>query len=105
MVCTIKTISLQLNPLDQWVLAKESSKDSVIARVMCYTPPKLRSEGDSSVDCSVEAFWKLAVSLSTILHDSRVVIPPSPEVLQLWLAQLYTGHRSTLILWISAITA
>ena len=37
MVCTIKTISLQLNPMDQGVLAKESSKDPVIARVMRYT--------------------------------------------------------------------
>ena len=49
MVCTIKTISLQLNPMDQEVLAKESSKDPVIARVMRYTregrPPQLRSEG------------------------------------------------------------
>ena len=130
MVCTIKTISLQLNPMDQGVLAKESSKDPVIARVMCYTregwPPQLRSEGDSSVDCLVETFRKLSVSLSTIhgclLLGSRVVIPPSlrAKVLQLlhlghfgmqrmklnsWLAQRYTGLRSTLILWISAITA
>ena len=49
MVCTIKTISLQLNPMDQGVPAKESSKDPVIARVMRYTregwPPQLRSEG------------------------------------------------------------
>ena len=70
MVCTIKTISLQLNPMDQGVLAKESSKDPVIARVMRYTregwPPQLRSEGDSSVDCLVETFRKLSVSLSTI---------------------------------------
>eukprot|EP00731_Ephydatia_muelleri_P035708 Em0150g6a len=65
MVCTIKTISLQLNPMDQGVLAKESSKDPVIARVMRYTregwPPQL-----------------------------RVVIPPSlrAQVLQL----LHLGH-------------
>ena len=98
MVCTIKTISLQLNPMDQGVLAKESSKDPVIARVMRYTregwPPKLRSEGDSSVDCLVETFRKLSVSLSTIhgclLLGSRVVIPPSlrAQVLQL----LHLGH-------------
>ena len=98
MVCTIKTISLQLNPMDQGVLAKESSKDPVIARVMRYTregwPPQLRSEGDSSVDCLVETFRKLSVSLSTIhgclLLGSRVVIPPSlrAQVLQL----LHLGH-------------
>ena len=82
---TIKTISLQLNPMDQGVLAKESSKDPVIARVMRYTregwPPQLRSEGDSSADCLVETFRKLSVSLSTIhgclLLGFRVVIPPS----------------------------
>ena len=95
MVCTIKTISLQLNPMDQ--LAKKSSKDPVIARVMRYTreewPPQLRSEGDSSVDC-LETFRKLSVSPSTIhgclLLGSRVVIPPSlrAQVLQL----LHLGH-------------
>ena len=64
MVCTI---SLQLNPMDQGVLAKESSKDPDIARVMRYTregwPPQLRSEGDSSVDSLVETFRKLSVSV------------------------------------------
>ena len=36
-VCTIRTISLQLNPTDQGVLAKESAKDPVIANVIRYT--------------------------------------------------------------------
>eukprot|EP00731_Ephydatia_muelleri_P003019 Em0001g3019a len=100
MVCTIKTISLQLNPMDQGVLAKESSKDPVKARVMRYTregwPPQLRSEGDSSVDCLVEIFRKLSVSLSTIhgclLLGSRVVIPPSLRAQVLQLLRDILGH-------------
>ena len=33
-VCIISTISLQLNPWDQGVLAKESSKDPIVSSVM-----------------------------------------------------------------------
>ena len=33
-VCAIRTISLQLNPTDPGVLAKESAKDPVLAKVM-----------------------------------------------------------------------
>lgn len=96
-VCTIKTISLQLNPLDPGTLAKESAKDPVTANIMRYTregwPPKRGSE-DIHGDTTVEIFRKLAVSLSTahgcLLYGSRVVIPPSlqPQVLQL----LHLGH-------------
>ena len=35
-VCTIRVISLQLNPSDPGVLAKEFAKDPVIANVMLY---------------------------------------------------------------------
>ena len=49
-VCTIKAVSLQLNPTDPGTLAKESSKDAVIANVMRYTregwPPKGASNED-----------------------------------------------------------
>ena len=42
--CTIKAVSLQLNPTDPGTLAKESAKDAVIANVMRYIregwPPK-----------------------------------------------------------------
>ena len=36
-VCTIKTVSLQLDPTDPGTMAKESAKDPVIANVMCFT--------------------------------------------------------------------
>ena len=43
-VCTIKTVSLQLDPTDPGTMAKESAKDPVIANVMRFTregwPPK-----------------------------------------------------------------
>ena len=45
-VCTIKAVSLQLNPTDPGTLVKESTKDLVIANGMRYTregwPPKGR---------------------------------------------------------------
>ena len=36
-VCTIKTVSLQLDPTDPGTMAKESAKDPVIANVMRFT--------------------------------------------------------------------
>ena len=91
-VCTIRVISLQLNPTDPGVLAKESAKDPVIADVMRYCregwPTKATSD-DQVQDYSVEQFRKLSVSLSTLhgclLHGTRVVVPPSlqPQVLEL----------------------
>ena len=96
-VCTIKAVSLQLNPTDPGTLAKEPAKDAVIANVMRYTregrPPKDASNEDMQ-DGAMEVFRKLAISLSTVhgclLCGSRVVIPPSlrPQVLQL----LHLGH-------------
>ena len=96
-VCTIKTVSLQLNPTDPGTLAKESTKDPLIANVMRYTregwPPKDVSNG-SLKNNTLEIFRKLSVSLSTthgcLLYGSRVVIPPSlrSQVLQL----LHLGH-------------
>ena len=95
-VCTIKTIGLQLNPMDPGILAKESGKDPVIANVMRYTregwPPNKGSEVETKGD--MEIYRKLAISLSTahgcLLYGSRVVIPPSlqSQVLQL----LHLGH-------------
>ena len=96
-VCTIRVVSLQLNPTDPGVLAKESAKDPVIADVMRYCregwPTKATSD-DQVQDYSVEQFRKLSVSLSTLhgclLHGTRVVVPPSlqPQVLEL----LHLGH-------------
>ena len=97
-VCSIKTISLQLNPTDPGTMAKESAKDSIISNVMRYTregwPPKGSAEEEGTTERSIEAFRKLAISLSTayscLLYGSRLVIPPSlrPQVLQL----LHLGH-------------
>ena len=97
-VCTIKTVSLQLNPTDPGTVAKESAKDPIISNVMRFTregwPPKGSTNEDIRADGSIEAFQKLAISLSTaygcLLYGSRVVIPPSlrPQVLQL----LHLGH-------------
>ena len=36
-VCTIKTVSLQLDPTDPGTMAKESAKDPFIANVMRFT--------------------------------------------------------------------
>ena len=36
-VCTIKSVSLQLNPTDPGILAMESEKNPVIVNVMCYS--------------------------------------------------------------------
>eukprot|EP00731_Ephydatia_muelleri_P024399 Em0016g670a len=56
-VCAIRTISLQLNPTDPGVLAKESAKDPVLAKVMLFTyegwSPKAEPE-DQGKDYSVE---------------------------------------------------
>ena len=96
-VCTIKVISLQLNPADPGVLAKESAKDPVIANVMRYCRegwPVKAMPDDQAQEYSVEQFRKLSVSLSTVhgclLHGTRVVIPPTlqPQVLEL----LHLGH-------------
>ena len=93
-VCIINTISLQLNPLEPGVLAKESNKDSTISNVMRYTREGWPQKGGLEEDTTLEIFQKLAVSLSTaygcLLYGSRVVIPSSlrPQVLQL----LHLGH-------------
>eukprot|EP00731_Ephydatia_muelleri_P034216 Em0051g8a len=97
-VCSIKTISLQLNPTDPGTMAKESAKDSIISNVMRYTregwPPKGSAEEEGTTERSIEAFRKLAISFSTayscLLYGSRLVILPSlrPQVLQL----LHLGH-------------
>eukprot|EP00731_Ephydatia_muelleri_P029087 Em0020g731a len=70
----------------------------IISNVICYTRegwlPKGATNEDIKADGSIEAFRKLAISLSTaygcLLYGSRVVIPPSlqPQVLQL----LHLGH-------------
>ncbi|XP_014671627.1 PREDICTED: uncharacterized protein K02A2.6-like [Priapulus caudatus] len=93
-VCTIKTVSLQLQPTDPGVVGKQSGKDPVIATMMHHTregwpPEDSRSNVESNECYSVRDFRKLADSLSTahgcLLYGSRVVIPESlhQQVLQL----------------------
>ena len=59
--CTIKAVSLQLNPTDPGTLAKESAKDAVIANVMRYIregwPPK-----DASNENMQVVKWKFVAS-------------------------------------------
>ena len=96
-VCAIRTISLQLNPTDSGVLAKESAKDPVLAKVMLFTregwSPKAESE-DQGKDYSVEDFRKISASLSTVhgclLYGSRVSA-------FLYTDTLSSGQQSSLI--------
>ncbi len=89
-VCAIHTISRQLNPTDQGVLTKETTKDPVLAAVMRYT-----TEGwPNKQDIIGVEYKKLADSLSVtegcLLYGSRVIIPLSlqRQVLQI----LHLGH-------------
>ena len=96
-ICMIKTISMQVKPVDSTLLAKETSKDPVLALVMRYIregwPPKI-SQDTNSIGYSLDDFRKLSSSLSTVhgclLHGARIVIPASlhHQILQL----LHTGH-------------
>ena len=43
-ICTIKTISMQIKPVDSELLAKETAKDPVLTNVIRYTPRRLAAE-------------------------------------------------------------
>ncbi len=97
-VCMIKTIGMQIKPVDSTVLAKETSKDPVLSKIIRYTregwPPKSHADEDNKQGYSVDDFRRIKDSLSTIhgclVHGARIVIPASlqPQVLQL----LHSGH-------------
>ena len=97
-VCMMKTISMQIKPIDSKVLAKETSKDPVLANVMHYVregwPSKSHTDDASTDGYSVNDFRKMSSSLSVVhgclLHGTRIVIPTSlkSQVLQL----LHIGH-------------
>ena len=97
-ICLIKTLSIQIKPVDSTVLAKETEKDPILANIMRYThegwPPKSQKEEDHIMRYSLSDFRKISSSLSGVygclLHGSRVVIPATikPQILQL----LHTGH-------------
>ena len=90
MVCTIKTVSIQLNPSDSDILKQETAKDPVLSTVMRF----VREGWPQNTTKDIETFRKLAISLSVcngcLLHGTRVVIPTSlqPKILDL----LHIGH-------------
>ena len=93
MVCAIKVLSLQLQPVDANILHQESRKDPVLSSVMRYVregwPPK-----NTETNEEVSKFRKLSDSLSVchgcLIYGSRVVIPQSlqSKILDL----LHLGH-------------
>ena len=91
MVCTIKTISQQLNPTDPGLIAKESRKDPVISMVIRYVTEGWPQSVDSD---EIKHYKKLINSLCTengcLFHGARLVIPArlKEEVLQL----IHLGH-------------
>ena len=93
MVCAIKVLSLQIQPVDANILRQESQKDPVISTVMRYVREGWPSKNTETND-KVNTFRKLSDSLSTchgcLIHGSRVVIPQSlqSKVLDL----LHLGH-------------
>ena len=93
MVCAIKVLSLQMQPVDANILRQESQKDPVISKVMRYVWEEWPSKNTENND-KVNKFQKLSDSLSTchgcLIHGSRVVIPQSSQskVLEL----LHLGH-------------
>ena len=93
MVCAIKVLSLQIQPVDANIFRQESQKDPVISTVMRYVQEGWPSKNIETND-KVSKFRKLSDSLSTchgcLIHGSRVVIPQSlqSKVLDL----LHLGH-------------
>ena len=93
MVCAIKVLSLQIQPVDANILRQEYQNDTVISTVMRYVREGWPSKNTETND-KVNKFRKLSDSLSTchgcLIHGSRVVIPLSlqSKVLDL----LHLGH-------------
>lgn len=93
MVCAIKVLSLQVQPVNANILRQESQKDPVVSTVMRYVQEGWPSK-NTEINEEVNKFRKLSDSLSTchgcLLHGSRVVIPQSlqSKILDL----LHLGH-------------
>ena len=93
-VCTIQTISQQLNTTDAGVLAKESRKDPIISAVSRYVkegwPQNIMSD-------QIRHYKKLEDSLSVengcLVHGARIVIPNKLRhpVLDLWVTLGFNG--------------
>ncbi|XP_052827929.1 uncharacterized protein K02A2.6-like [Octopus bimaculoides] len=92
-VCAIKALSIQVQPVDANVLRQESGKDPVISTVMHYVREGWLPK-NMEINDEVNKFRKLSNSLSIchgcLIHGSRVVITHSlqPKILNL----LYLGH-------------
>ena len=76
-VCTIETLSLQVEPTDSGTLRKESSRDPTLTKVLQFTREGCPEKKDG--DDPAEKFRKIADSLSVchgcLLYGARVVIP------------------------------
>ena len=77
MVCSIKTLSLQIQSTDSTLVRKESSKNPVLAKVI-----QLTHEGwlfYLSSDDPAQQFQRISASLSNchecLLYGTRLVIP------------------------------
>ena len=92
MVCSIETLSLQIQSADASLVKKETSKDPVLGKVMLFTREGWPSNLPS--DDPVQQFRRIADSLSNcqgcLLYGTRLVIPSTlrKQVLQL----LHTSH-------------
>ena len=72
LVCMVKTIGLQLDPLDSQVIVKETSKDPVLAPVLRYCREGWPSKSDNP-------YWKIRDNLTAtngcVFHGVRLAVP------------------------------
>ena len=89
-VCNVRELSQQLNPLKPQLISQETSKDQILSRVQRY----LKEGWPNTLKDELQQFKKLEDSLLTdsgcLFHGSRLVIPATlrPQVLDL----LHLGH-------------
>lgn len=89
-VCSVTQLGRQLDPVKPQLLAKESSKDPVISKVLRY----VKEGWPNTSEENLRHFRKLSDSLTTengcLFFGARIVIPSSvqPQVLEL----LHLGH-------------
>lgn len=95
-ICMVKTISLQIDPTDPTLVAKETSKDPVLGIVMRYTRegwPLSTGKGEQSTN-STQAFKHIKDSLTVtdgcLFYGLRLVIPTSLQAKVLNI--LHLGH-------------
>jgi len=76
-VCTIKTLSLQVEPTDSSTLRKESSRDPTLTKVMRFMREgwSEKKYGDDPADKFRKITDSLSVCHGCLLYGARVVIP------------------------------